>query len=193
MRQAVVVSTARTPIGKAYRGAFNDTQAQALGGHAIEHALKRAKLEGENIDDVIMGAALQQGATGQNVARQCALRAGLPTSVPGMTIDRQCASGLMGIATAAKQIVNDRMDVIVGGGLESISLVQNEHYNRHRARDPWLVDHRPDIYMSMLETPRSWRTTTTCRARPRTSTPISRRCVPPQRRRPAASTTRSCP
>ena len=152
MRQAVIVSTARTPIGKAYRGAFNDTQAQALGGHAIEHALKRAKLEGENIDDVIMGAALQQGATGQNVARQCALRAGLPTSVPGMTIDRQCASGLMGIATAAKQIVNDRMDVIVGGGLESISLVQNEHYNRHRARDPWLVDHRPDIYMSMLET-----------------------------------------
>ena len=89
MRQAVIVSTARTPIGKAYRGAFNNTQAQALGGHAIEHALKRAKLQGENIDDVIMGAALQQGSTGQNVARQCAIRAGLPTSVPGMTIDRQ--------------------------------------------------------------------------------------------------------
>jgi len=152
MRQAVIVSTARTPIGKAYRGAFNNTQAQALGGHAIEHALKRAKLEGENIDDVIMGAALQQGSTGQNVARQCAIRAGLPTSVPGMTIDRQCASGLMGIATAAKQIVNDRMNVVVGGGLESVSLVQNEHQNTFRARDPWLVEHRPDIYMSMLET-----------------------------------------
>ncbi|MES1925023.1 acetyl-CoA C-acyltransferase [Salinisphaera sp. T31B1] len=152
MRQAVIVSTARTPIGKAYRGAFNDTQAQALGGHAIAEAVKRAQLEGAQVDDVIMGAALQQGSTGQNVARQCALRAGLPTSVPGMTIDRQCASGLMGIATAAKQIVTDRMEVVVGGGLESISLVQNEHQNTFRARDPWLVENQPDIYMSMLET-----------------------------------------
>lgn len=152
MRQAVIVSTARTPIGKAYRGAFNNTQGQALGGHAIAEAVKRAQLEGEHVDDVIMGAALQQGSTGQNTARQCALRAGLPTSVPGMTLDRQCASGLMGIATAAKQIVTDRMDVVVGGGLESISLVQNEHMNSFRNRDPWLVEHRPDIYMSMLET-----------------------------------------
>ena len=152
MRQAVIVSTARTPIGKAYRGAFNNTQGQALGGHAIAEAVKRAKLEGAHVDDVIMGAALQQGSTGQNVARQCAIRAGLPTSVPGMTIDRQCASGLMGIATAAKQIVNDRMNVVVGGGLESVSLVQNEHQNTFRARDPWLVENQPDIYMSMLET-----------------------------------------
>ncbi|GAB3675664.1 acetyl-CoA C-acyltransferase [Salinisphaera aquimarina] len=152
MRQAVIVSTARTPIGKAYRGAFNNTQGQALGGHAIAEAVKRARLEGEHVDDVIMGAALQQGSTGQNVARQCALRAGLPTSVPGMTLDRQCASGLMGIATAAKQIITDRMDVVVGGGLESVSLVQNEHQNTFRARDPWLVENQPDIYMSMLET-----------------------------------------
>ncbi|KEZ77638.1 acetyl-CoA C-acyltransferase [Salinisphaera hydrothermalis] len=152
MRQAVIVSTARTPIGKAYRGAFNDTQGQALGGHAIEHAIKRAALEPAVVDDVILGVARQQGSTGGNVARQCALRAGLPTSVPGMTIDRQCASGLMGIATAAKQIVHDRMNVVVGGGLESISLVQNEHSNQYRVRDPWLNEHQPDIYMSMIET-----------------------------------------
>ncbi|MGB7756065.1 MAG: acetyl-CoA C-acyltransferase [Salinisphaera sp.] len=152
MRQAVIVSTARTPIGKAYRGAFNNTQGQALGGHAIEHAIKRAALEADAVDDVILGVAQQQGSTGGNVARQCALRAALPTSVPGMTIDRQCASGLMGIATAAKQIVHDQMEIVVGGGLESISLVQNEHRNQYRVRDPWLDEHQPDIYMSMLET-----------------------------------------
>ena len=107
MREAVIVSTARTPIGKAYRGAFNDTQAQALGGHAIMSALKRASVEGGEVDDVVMGAALQQGSQGGNLARQCALRAGLPTSVAGMSVDRQCASGLMGIAIAAKQIVDE--------------------------------------------------------------------------------------
>ena len=152
MREAVIVSTARTPIGKAYRGAFNDTPAQTLGGHAIRHAVSRAKIDGAEVDDVIMGAALQQGATGGNVARQCALRAGLPTSVAGMSVDRQCASGLMGIAIAARQIVADGMSVTVGGGLESISLVQNDHMNRFRAADPWLLAHRDDIYMSMLET-----------------------------------------
>lgn len=152
MRQAVIVSTARTPIGKAYRGAFNDTQGQALGAHAIKHAVQRAGVEADAVDDVIMGAALQQGSTGQNTARQCALRAGLPVSIPGMTIDRQCSSGLMAIATAAKQVVHDRMNVAVGGGLESISLVQNEHANTFRAGDPWLIENQPDIYMSMLET-----------------------------------------
>lgn len=152
MREAVIVSTARTPIGKAYRGAFNDTQAQALGGHVIAEAVKRAKVDPAEIDDVVMGAALQQGSTGTNVARQCALRAGLPTSIAGMSIDRQCSSGLMAIATAAKQIVADGMTVTVGGGLESISLVQNEHINRYRAADPWLGERRPDIYMTMLET-----------------------------------------
>ena len=152
MREAVIVSTARTPIGKAYRGAFNDTQAQTLGGHAIAAAVARAKIEGAEVDDVIMGAALQQGSTGSNVARQSALRAGLPTSVAGMSVDRQCASGLMAIATAAKQIVVDGMTTVVGGGLESISLVQNDKMNLYRGMDPWLLQHRDDVYMSMLET-----------------------------------------
>ena len=152
MREAVIVSTARTPIGKAYRGAFNDTHAQTLGGHVIASALKRASVEGGEVDDVVMGAALQQGSTGGNVARQSLLRAGLPTSVAGMSVDRQCASGLMAIATAAKEIVDDGMSVAVGGGLESISLVQNDKMNRYRAMDPWLVEQRDDVYMSMLET-----------------------------------------
>jgi acetyl-CoA C-acetyltransferase len=152
MREAVIVSTARTPIGKAYRGAFNDTQAQALGGHAIAHAVARAGIEPGQVDDVIMGAALQQASTGYNVARQAALRAGLPTSVGGMSLDRQCASGLMAIATAAKQIIVDGMAIAVGGGLESISLVQNDKMNRHRAQDPALQERVPHIYMSMLET-----------------------------------------
>jgi len=152
MREAVIVATARTPIGKAYRGAFNDTPAQTLGGHAISHALARARVEGGEVEDVVMGAALQQGSQGGNVARQSALRAGLPTSVAGMSVDRQCASGLMAIATAAKEIVHDGMSIVVGGGLESISLVQNDKMNRHRALDPWLIEHRDDVYMSMLET-----------------------------------------
>ena len=152
MREAVIVSTARTPIGKAYRGAFNDTQAQALGGHAVSHAVKRAGIDPGEVGDVVMGAALQQGSTGYNVGRQVALRAGLPDSVAGMSLDRQCASGLMAIATAAKEIVHDGLEIAVGGGLESISLVQNEHRNGFRAQDPWLVEHVPATYMSMLET-----------------------------------------
>lgn len=152
MREALIVSTARTPIGKAYRGAFNDTQAQELGGHAIKHAVERSKVAPEEIEDVIIGAAMQQGSTFQNIGRQAAIRAGLPTAVSGMSIDRQCASGMMAIATAAKQIISDGMTVTVGGGLESISLVQNEHMNLHKAFDPWINEHRPDLYMSMLET-----------------------------------------
>jgi acetyl-CoA C-acetyltransferase len=152
MREAVIVSTARTPIGKAYRGAFNNTQAQALGGHAIAEAVKRAGVDPGEIGDVVMGAALQQGSSGGNVARQSALRAGLPTGVAGMSMDRQCASGLMAIATAAKEIMVDGIDVAVGGGLESISLVQNEHANRYRGQDPALVEKIPALYMSMLET-----------------------------------------
>ncbi len=152
MREAVIVSTARTPIGKAYRGAFNNTQAQALGGHAIAEAVKRAGIDPGEIGDVVMGAALQQGSSGGNVARQSALRAGLPTGVAGMSMDRQCASGLMAIATAAKEIMVDGIDVAVGGGLESISLVQNEHANRYRGQDPALVERIPALYMSMLET-----------------------------------------
>ena len=152
MREAVIVSVARTPIGKAYRGAFNDTQAQALGGHVIAEAVKRAGIEGGEVEDVVLGCALQQGTTGSNVARQSALRAGLPDIVSGMTIDRQCASGLMAIATAAKQIVVDGMTITVGAGMESISLVQNDKINRFRLADPWLKEHVPQIYMTMIET-----------------------------------------
>ncbi|HET8996490.1 MAG TPA: acetyl-CoA C-acyltransferase, partial [Acetobacteraceae bacterium] len=133
-------------------GAFNDTQSQALGGHVIAAAVQRAGVAPEQVDDVVMGAALQQGAQGSNMARQCALRAGLPDSVAGMTVDRQCSSGLMAIATAAKQIIDDGMEVVVGGGLESISLVQTPQMNRTRGQDPVLVQRVPALYMSMLET-----------------------------------------
>jgi acetyl-CoA C-acetyltransferase len=152
MREAVIVSTARTPIGRAYRGAFNDTQAQELAGHVVAEAVRRAGIDPAEVEDVVLGAALQQGSSGYNIARQAALRAGLPVSVPGMTIDRQCSSGLMAIATAAKQIVHDGMTIAVGGGVESISLVQNDHRNQYRAQDPWLTGHRPDLYMAMIET-----------------------------------------
>ncbi len=152
MREAVIVATARTPIGRAYRGAFNDTQAQALAGHVVAEAVRRAAIDPAEIEDVVLGAALQQGSTGYNIARQAAIRAGLPVTVPGMSIDRQCASGLMAIATAAKEIVHDGLTVAVGGGVESISLVQNDKRNEYRAQDPWLVEHRPDLYMTMIET-----------------------------------------
>jgi acetyl-CoA C-acetyltransferase len=152
MREAVIVSTARTPIGRAYRGAFNDTQAQTLAGHVVAEAVRRAGIEPGEVEDVVLGAALQQGSTGFNVARQAAIRAGMPVSVAGMTVDRQCSSGLMAIATAAKQIVHDGMAIAVGGGVESISLVQNENRNQFRAQDPWLVEQRPDLYMTMIET-----------------------------------------
>ncbi len=152
MREATIVSTARTPIGRAYRGAFNDTSGQELAAHAISHAVQRAGVDGDEVEDVILGCAMQEGATGGNVARQALLRAGLPESVAGMTIDRQCSSGLMAIATAAKQIVADGMNVVVAGGVESISLVQNEHRNKHRASDPWLTEHKPGIYWPMLHT-----------------------------------------
>lgn len=152
MREAVIVSTARTPIGKAYRGAFNDTQAQELAGHAIKHAVSRAGIDPAEVQDVIIGAALQQGSTGSNIGRQAAMRAGLPVTVAGMSLDRQCASGMMAIATAAKQVVHDGMQVAVGGGVESISLVQTNDVRRDRLRDPWLVEHLPTLYMSMLET-----------------------------------------
>ncbi len=152
MKEAVIVSTARTPIGKAYRGAFNNTEAPTLGAHAIREAVRRAGVEADEIDDVIMGCAMQQGSSGQNVARQSLLAAGLPVTVAGMSVDRQCSSGMMAIAIAAKQVLEDNMPIVVGGGLESISLVQNEHYNRHRASDPNALEAAPDIYMTMLET-----------------------------------------
>lgn len=152
MKEAVIVSTARTPIGKAYRGAFNNTEAPTLGAHAIREALKRSGVDPAEVDDVIMGCAMQQGSSGLNVARQSLLAAGLPVTVAGMSVDRQCSSGMMAIAIAAKQILEDNMSIVIGGGLESISLVQNEHYNRYRASDPNVLEAAPHIYMSMLET-----------------------------------------
>ena len=152
MREAVIVSTARTPIGKAYRGAFNDTTTPTMTKPVIEEAIRRAEVEPGEVDDVIMGAALQEGTQGFNVARQCAVAAGLPVTVSGQTIDRQCSSGLMSVATAAKQIVSDGMQTVVAGGLESISLVQNDHQNEYRNEDPIALDQAPDLYMAMIDT-----------------------------------------
>ena len=152
MAEAVIVATARTPIGKAYRGAFNETQGQALAGTAIKEAVRRSGIEPSEIEDVLMGCAMQQGSTGFNVARQAALWAGLPDSVPGMTMDRQCGSGLMAIAALAKGILNSEVTIGVAGGVESISLVQNEHMNMYRAGDPKLMSKEPSIYMAMIET-----------------------------------------
>ncbi len=152
MREAVIVSTARSPIGKAYRGSFNNTEAPTLGGHAIRHAVKRAGLEPGEVEDVIMGCALPQGSQGSNIARTSALSAGLPVSVAAMTVDRQCSSGMMAIATAAKSIISDGIDIMVGGGLESVSVVQNEHMNTYRAVDPRLVAMHEHVYMPMLDT-----------------------------------------
>ena len=150
MREAVIVSTARTPIGKAYRGAFNNTPSPTLGGHAIAHAVERAGIEPGAVEDVVMGAAIQMGTAFQNPARQCCVRAGLPDSVAGQSLDRQCASGMMAIATAAKQIVADGMDVTIGGGVESISM--NQTGDMFVSPDPWLLANKPALYMAMIET-----------------------------------------
>jgi len=152
MREAVIISTARTPIGKAYRGAFNDTSAQALGGHVLSKAIEKAGVDSSEIDDVVIGNALTQGSSGTNIARQSIIRSNLSTSIPGMTIDRQCASGMMAIAAAAKEIIVDGMNITVGGGLESISLVQNENANQFRAFDPLIMKNMPSLYMTMIET-----------------------------------------
>ncbi|HTZ69585.1 MAG TPA: acetyl-CoA C-acyltransferase [Acetobacteraceae bacterium] len=152
MREAVIVSTARTPIGRAYRGAFNDTHGATLGGHVIAEAVGRAGVEPAEIEDVVLGCAMQQGATGYNIARQSAIRAGLPVTTSGTTVDRQCSSGLQAIAIASGRVVLDGVDVAVAGGLESISLVQNDHANRFRREEDWLVAHKPAIYMAMIDT-----------------------------------------
>lgn len=152
MTEAVIVSTARTPIGKAYRGAFNNLEGPSLGAIPLAAAVSRAGIELAEIEDCVFGCGLQQGTTGLNIARQIALRAGLPVTVPAMSVERQCSSGLMAIATAAKQIVHDGMKIAVAGGIESISLVQNEHMNAYRAEDPALLTMTPAIYMPMLQT-----------------------------------------
>ncbi|KFG96532.1 acetyl-CoA acetyltransferase [Burkholderia paludis] len=151
MTEAVIVSTARTPLAKSWRGAFNMTHGATLGGHVVAAALERAKLDPARVEDVIMGCANPEGATGANIARQIALRAGLPVTVPGMTVNRFCSSGLQAIALAAQRIVAGEGDVYVAGGVESISCVQNE-MNRHMLREGWLAEHKPEIYWNMLQT-----------------------------------------
>ncbi len=150
MRDAVIVSTARTPIGRAYRGAFNNLPAPTLASHSIRAAVERAGIDPAEVDDVVFGSALQQGQQAGNIARTALLRAGLPVTVAGMSVDRQCASGLMAIATAAKQVIHDRMDVVVGGGVESISLVQTPEMRV--GPDPELLAMHAAIYMPMLQT-----------------------------------------
>lgn len=151
MTSAVIVSTARTPLAKSWKGAFNMTHGATLGGHAVQHAVQRAGIDPASVDDVIMGCATPEGATGSNIARQIALRAGLPVTTSGMTINRFCSSGLQTIATAAQRIIAGEGDVYVAGGVESISCVQNEA-NTHMLADPWLVKHKPEIYWNMLQT-----------------------------------------
>ena len=152
MERAVIVSTARTPIGKAYRGAFNDTDAASLGGHAIHHALVRAKVSLDEVDDTLMGCSRPQGSQGKNIARQCAMAAGLPVTTPAMTVDRQCSSGMMAIGMAAKSIMIREIEIAVAGGLESVSLVQNEHSNLYRSEDPKVIDLHEHMYMPMIDT-----------------------------------------
>ena len=151
MTSAVIVSTARTPLAKSWKGAFNMTHGATLGGLAVKAAVERAGVDGAEVDDVIMGCATPEGATGGNIARQIALRAGLPVTTSGMTVNRFCSSGLQTIALAAQRIVAGESDILVAGGVESISCVQNEA-NRHMGSDPWLVEHKPEIYWSMLDT-----------------------------------------
>ena len=151
MTDAVIVSTARTGLAKSWRGALNMTHGATLGGHAVRAAVERAKIDPDEVEDVIMGCALPEGTTGGNIARQIALRAGLPVTTAGTTVNRFCSSGLQSIAMAAQRVIVDRVPVLVAGGVESISCVQNEG-NRHMARDPWLSEHKPAIYDSMLQT-----------------------------------------
>ena len=152
MVDAVIVSTARTPIGKAYRGGLNNTSGATLGGHAIKHALSRSGLEGGEIEDVIMGCAMQEGATGLNVARRALLTAGLPVSAAGTTIDRQCSSGLQSMALLANAIRNDGVQAGIAGGLESISLVQNDKRNTYMLMDQSLMAVKPEVYLPMIDT-----------------------------------------
>ncbi|SHH36571.1 acetyl-CoA C-acyltransferase [Pollutimonas bauzanensis] len=152
MKDVAIVSTARTPIGKAYRGALNQTYGATLGAHAVEHAVSRAGLDMNSIDDVVMGCGRPEGTAGENIARQIALRAGLAIDTPGFTVNRLCASGMQAIAIGASAIQTGVADILVAGGLDSISCVQNEYMNGHMTRDPWLEANRPGIFLSMIDT-----------------------------------------
>ncbi len=151
MTAAVIVSTARTPLAKSWKGSFNMTHGATLGGHAVEHAIKRAGIEAAEVEDVLMGCATPEGATGANIARQIALRAGCPVTVPGMTINRFCSSGLQTIAMASQRIIAGEGDIFVAGGVEAISCVQQE-MNQHMLTDPWLLKNKPEVYLNMLQT-----------------------------------------
>ena len=151
MTEAVIVSTARTGLAKSWKGAFNMTHGATLGGHAVEHAIARAKIEPGEVEDILMGCANPEGATGANIARQIALRAGCPVTVPGATVNRFCSSGLQTIAMAAQRVIADEGDIFVAGGVESISCVQQE-MNHHMLQEGWLRKHKPEIYWSMLQT-----------------------------------------
>ena len=151
MSNAVIVSTARTPLGKSWKGSFNMTHGATLGGHAVQHAIERAGIEAGEVEDVIMGCANPEGATGANIARQIALRAGCPITVSGLTVNRFCSSGLQTIALAAQRVIAGEGDIFVAGGVESISCVQQE-MNQHMLADPWLAKNKPEIYWSMLQT-----------------------------------------
>ena len=151
MTSAVIVSTARTPLAKSWKGSFNMTHGATLGGHAVEHAIARAGIEAGEVEDVIIGSAFPEGATGSNIARQIALRAGCPVTVSGLTVNRFCSSGLQTIALAAQRVIAGEGDIFVAGGVESISCVQQEA-NKHMLTDPWLVKHKPEIYWNMLQT-----------------------------------------
>src|SRR5438105_107387 len=152
MADAVTVPTARTGIGKAYRGAFNNTHGATLGGHVVRHAVERAGIDPAEVEDVIFGCALPEGATGQNIARESALRAGLPVTAAGVTVNRFCSSGMQAIAMAAHRVIVDRVPVMVAGGVESVSLVQNEHFNTYRLQEEWIVEHKPELYLPMIDT-----------------------------------------
>ena len=151
MTDAVIVSTARTGLAKSWRGAFNMTHGATMGAHAVKHAIERARLDAAEVDDVIMGCAFPEGATGSNIARQIALRAGCPVAVAGMTVNRFCSSGLQTIALAAQRVIAGEGEIFVAGGVESISCVQNEA-NKHMLRDSWLAEHKPELYWTMLQT-----------------------------------------
>ena len=151
MTAAVIVSTARTPLTKSWKGAFNMTHGATLGGHVVEHAIQRAGIEAAEVDDVIMGCGTPEGATGANIARQIALRAGCPVTVSGMTINRFCSSGLQTIATAAQRIISNEGDIYVAGGVEAISCTAQEMY-KHMLSDPWLEKNKPEVYWPMLQT-----------------------------------------
>jgi acetyl-CoA C-acetyltransferase len=151
MTDAVIVSIARTPLAKSWRGGFNITHGATLGGHVVQHAIARAGIDPAEVEDVLMGCAYPEGATGMNVARQSALRAGCPVSTGGVTINRFCSSGLQSIAMAAARVIVEKTPIVVAGGVETISCVQNE-MNKHMIREPWLAEHKPDLYLPMLQT-----------------------------------------